>query len=95
MTLKNSTRSFGNISGDLAAGAGIEWFNRTPFTIGVSGLFHYGLPMTGIGEDSASQAIQTLANENVTGGNSCFELRITLKFLFGYEKTTAEKAGAI
>jgi hypothetical protein len=94
MNLNNSTRSFGNISGDFAAGVGVEWFNRTPFTIGVSGLFHYGLPFTGIEEDSQSQAIQTMAGDDVTGGNSCFEFRITLKYLFGYEKTAAEKAGA-
>jgi len=94
LALTDGTRNFSNLGAEAAAGLGVQWYNRSPLSLGLTALYHWGVGITDLEEDSNSQGIQNVAGQPVHGGNVGFEIRFTLTFLFGYEKSLAEKAGA-
>lgn len=93
LKLSNGSRSFSNTGAEGAAGLGVQWFNRSPFSLSLTALYHSGIGFTDLEEDANSQGIQTTAGAPIHGGNAGPEVRLTLTYLFGYEKTLAEKAG--
>ena len=90
--------TYSNMGMELASGIGVEWYSRSPFKLGATALYHQGWGMSGLtnGSSTASNPLP-LENKSGTvayGGNVGLEFKLTLTYLFGYEKTLAEKAGA-
>jgi hypothetical protein len=92
LPLNDGSRTFGNMALDGAFGVQAQYFTRTPFVVSAAALWHSGLYLTQVEEDSLSQPIKDTAGDQVTGGNAGFEFRLTVSFLFPHEKTVAEKA---
>jgi hypothetical protein len=89
--------TYSNFGCEAATGIGVQWFNRSPIAIGLTGLYHSGIGFADLADSSSSSTdgIQNLSGDPVHGGNAGFEVRLTFTYLFGYEKTLAEKAGAL
>ncbi len=94
LKLNDGSRNFSNMGMEGASGIGVQWFNRSPITLSLTGLYHWGVGLWDLTDDSGSgtNGIQNSSGDPVHGGNVGPEVRVTLTYLFGYEKTVAEKA---
>ena len=94
LKLNDGSRTFSNMGMEGASGIGVQWFNRSPITLSLTGLYHWGVGLWDLTDDSGSgtNGIQTSSGDPVHGGNVGPEVRLTLTYLFGYEKSVAEKA---
>jgi hypothetical protein len=97
LKLNDGSRTFSNFGMEGASGLGVQWFNRSPITLSLTGLYHWGVGFGDLADTSgtSTNGIQNSAGSPVHGGNVGPELRITLTYLLGYEKSVAEKAGAL
>lgn len=95
LKLNDGTRNFTNFGMEGASGIGVQWFNRSPITLSLAGLYHWGVGIGDLTDNSGTsdQGIQNSSGDPVHGGNVGPEVRLTLTYLFGYEKSVAEKAG--
>ena len=96
LKLSDGSESFSNLGCEGALGLGAQWYNRSPIALGLTALYHQGASFADLSDSSgtSTQGIQTTSGDPVHGGNVGFEIRLTMTYLFGYEKTLAEKAGA-
>ena len=84
--------TYSNFGLEVASGLGVEWYSRSPFKIGATALYHQGWGFSGL-VNGAQNSLENTSGSIAYGGNVGFEFKITLTYLFGYEKTLAEKAG--
>lgn len=85
--------NYSNFGFEVASGLGVEWYSRSPFKLGATALYHQGWGLSGLVND-AQNPLENTSGTVAYGGNVGFEFKITLTYLFGYEKSLAEKAGA-
>ena len=84
--------TYSNFGLEVATGLGVEWYSRSPFKLGATALYHQGWGMSGL--SNGSNNLENNSGTVAYGGNVGFELKFTVAYLFGFEKTLAEKAGA-
>jgi hypothetical protein len=94
LKLTDGSRNFTNMGMEGASGIGVQWFNRSPITLSLTGLYHWGVGFGDLTDNSGSgtNGIQNSSGDPVHGGNAGPEVRVTLTYLLGYEKSVAEKA---
>jgi len=88
--------TYSNLGFELGTGLGVEWYSRSPFKLGATALYHQGWGYSGLINNSSTTQ-NSLENKSGTiayGGNVGFEFKLTVTYLFGHEKSLAEKAGA-
>jgi len=86
--------TYGNFGTEIASGLGAEWYSRSPFKVGATAMYHVGWGFSGLeGSGSSQSPLESDSGTVAYGGNVGFELKLSFTYLFGYEKTLAEKAG--
>jgi|GEM_PF-2569565 len=88
--------TYSNFGLELATGLGVEWYSRSPFKFGATALYHQGWGFSALVNSSGNSqnGLESQSGTVAYGGNVGFEFKLTMTYLFGHEKTLAEKAGA-
>lgn len=88
LKLNDGSRNFSNFGMEAASGLGVQWYSRSPISLSLTALYHWGIGLWDLSDSSGSgtDGIENSSGDPVHGGNVGPEVRLTLTYLFGYEK---------
>ncbi len=96
LRLSDGSNSYSNMGAEVGTGIGVQWYSRTPLAIGMAALYHQGVGFENLtSSTNTSQGVENMSGVLAHGGNVGPEIRLIFTYLFGYEKSLAEKAGAL